>query len=160
MSILADEFGQFPRERELIGDMLMAYGELEFVLIGFIGEALNLDLNTATRILFRVRGETARLSVADAILRPIFSKHELEAKWINAFCAADHCKNIRNQYAHCHWQLSHGKLHFIDMDEDSRSTDETLSVTLRPIDLPLIERQHLYFQYALFCLYFLHDRLM
>jgi hypothetical protein len=159
MSVLLSEFENFPREHNLIGEMLMAYGEMEFALIGCLTEALGVDDHTSARILFRVRGESPRLLVADAILRPVFSKHKLKDKWITAYSAVNHCKNIRNQYAHCHWQVHEEKLHFMDLDKDAGSNEELLNVTFYPIDLALIERQHQYFEYAESCLFFLLDRL-
>ena len=118
------EFEKFPRERDLIGQMLMTYGELEFALLGILSEILGTDVSTTTKVLFRVRGEAARLGVADAILRPAFASHGLKEKWITAHSAVRHCKNIRNQYAHCHWQLFEEKLFFLDLDEDAEVRDD------------------------------------
>jgi hypothetical protein len=161
MSAILSEFDSFPREREFIGEMLMAYGEIEFILVACISVSLDIDHNTAARILFRVRGESARLGVCDAILRPTFANHKLKDKWITAYSAANHCKKIRNQYAHCHWQLHENKLHFVDLDQDAgESKGEVLNVTFYPVDLALIERQYAYFAYALAWLYCLYDRLL
>ena len=161
MSALLDEFEGFPRERDLIGRMLLAYGELEFWLVGCLREALTIvDDHTTARILFRVNGESPRLEVADAILRYTFAKHKLEAKWITAYAAVRHCKNIRNQYAHCHWQVHEGRLHFMDLDKEAKSKDEALNVTFYPINLALIEKQFQYFEYAAGYLAFLRDRLL
>lgn len=160
MAAPLSEFDDFPRELGLIGQILLAYGELEFGLLGCLAEALDIDVHTTTRILFRVRGEAARLLVADAILRPAFSKHKLKDKWITAYAAARHCKNIRNQYAHCHWQLHERKLHFMDLDEDAQTQDDVMNVNFRPIDLTLLQQQYRYFEYAAAGLYFLRDRLM
>jgi hypothetical protein len=158
---LLAEFIEYPAERELIGQMLLAYGELEFALLGCLCEVLTEDVHTTTKVLFRVNGEAARIRVADAILRPEFSKHrKLKDKWITAYSALRHCKNIRNQYAHCHWQLHEGKLSFIDLDQDAQADDDVLKVGFRPIDLPLLQRQNEYFEYAASWLYFLRDRLM
>jgi len=162
MTSLLSEFINFPRERELVGRMLLAYGELEFALLGCVSEALNDDIHTTTRILFRVRGEAARLSVADAILRPLFSKYPgLTDKWITAYAVVRHCKNIRNQYAHCHWQRpDDGKLYFLNLDEEAKSSGEVLNVTFRPIDLVLLQKQYEYFEYAAGWLYHLRDQLI
>jgi hypothetical protein len=162
MSAILSEFDDFTRERDLIGQMLLAYGEMEFVLLGMIGDALSIDHPTAARILFRVNGEYARIQVADAILRPVLAKFKLKDKWIAAYSATKHCKNLRNQYAHCHWQLWNGKLYFMDLDEEVRNAgdgDGDLEVSLRPIDFLLVDRQFAYFEYTLSCLYFLRDRL-
>jgi hypothetical protein len=152
------EFEKFPRERDLIGQMLMTYGELEFALLGNLREILDTDVNTTTKVLFRVRGEAARLAVADAILRPAFARHGLKNKWITAYSAVRHCKNIRNQYAHCHWQLFNEQLFFIDLDEDAEAHDN-LDVLIRPIDLALLQLQHAYFEFAAAMLYYLSDQL-
>ena len=145
MSALLSEFENFPRERDLIGQMLMTYGELEFALLGNLREALDADINTTTKILFRVRGEASRLAVADAILRPAFTEHGLKSQWITAYAAVRHWKNIRNQYAHCYWQTEFGQLFFMNLDEDAEAPDE-INVLFVPIDLALLTRQHFYFE--------------
>jgi hypothetical protein len=162
--MLLSEFKNRPRERNLIGKMLLAYGELEFAILGCVSQVLNDDIPTTTRILFRVRGETPRISVADAIMRPALAKYpKLRAKWITAYAAANHCKNIRNQYAHCHWQLVDKNLNFIDLDDEAKSSDDPIldmTVTFRPIDRSLLEKQFKYFEYAVGCMYHLRDQLI
>jgi len=157
MDGLLFEFDNYPTEHKLIGDMLLAYGEIEFCLLSCISQALNDDTNTSTRILFRVRGESSRMEVADAILRPAYRKVGLEGKWSNAFGAAKHSKNIRNQYAHCHWQTMEDRegLFFINLDTEAASSIDNLQVTVVPLHLDLVRQQHQYFQYALACLYYL-----
>jgi hypothetical protein len=156
MAILLYEFHDFPDEQEAIGKMLISYGELEFAILGCIGAILNSDMAQALRILFRVRGEGARIEVADAILRPAFTKVGLGGKWGNALGAARACKNIRNQYAHCHWQIYQGQLRFMDLDTEAQSPEGEVSVKFWPIDGPLLARQLEYFEYALQLLYYLH----
>jgi hypothetical protein len=121
----------------MIGDMLLAYGEIEFVLLSLVSQVLDDDVSTGTRVLFRVRGEGARMEVADAILRPAYRKADLEGKWGVAIGAAKHCKNIRNQYAHCHWQISSDErsLYFINLDAEVSSSSEKLQVTVIPVHL-------------------------
>jgi hypothetical protein len=95
MNGLVFEFDKFPKEHSVIGDMLLAYGEIEFVLLSLVSQVLDDDVSTGTRVLFRVGGEGARMEVADAILRPAYRKADLEGKWGVAIGAAKHCKNIR-----------------------------------------------------------------
>jgi hypothetical protein len=102
MANILIEFDDFPQHREIVGRLLIAYGELEWALTVCVQNALNVTPSEASRILFRVRGESARIEVADAIARPLFAKVDLGAKWGNAIGAARHCRKIRNQYAHCH----------------------------------------------------------
>jgi hypothetical protein len=125
------EFNDFPQHRELVGRLLIAYGELEFIVVHCLGEALNITPSAAVRILFRVRGEAARIGVADAIARPAFIKVGLGDQWGTAIGAAKKCLKYRNLYAHCHWRLIDGVLRFMDLDEEaieSPATDEHLGL--------------------------------
>lgn len=138
----------------------MAYGEIEFVLVACISDALGVSHHVSGRIFFRVQGEGARLAVSDAILRPIFAKHKLQDKWISAYAACRFCKGIRNQYAHCHWMAPGGHLHFMNLDEAAKSSaTELLTVPLRPVEITLIRQQHEYFEYAQASIYYLLDKL-
>jgi hypothetical protein len=159
MASMLAEFENFPKEKALIGEMLIAYGEIEFVitrmLAAFFKDTGSED--TAARMFFRVKGEGPRLDVADAILRPQLKKFSLSGKWGNALGAARHCKTIRNQFAHCHWFLDQENkvLSFMNLDVDAASGEGEMLVRFEPIDLPLIEAQHQYFDYAIALLYFL-----
>jgi len=86
------EFEEFPLEREIVGSLLMAYGEIEFALAGCLDEILGPDMNTTARIWFRVNGEGARIAVADAILRPAVKKVQLDGQWANAHGAVSHAR--------------------------------------------------------------------
>lgn len=149
------EFNDFPRERELVGKLLIAYGELEFAIMGCLRAVLDDDVNTATRILFRVRGEDARIKVADAIMRPAYQKLNLGPKWACAYGAARTCKNIRNQYAHCHWQVWDDKLHFMNLDTEVQAAEGPLQVTMIPLSFQLLDDHVTYFEYALDWFYYL-----
>lgn len=157
MAKLLIEFESFPAEREAIGQMLIAYGEIEFATLGLVGAVLNDDLDTSARILFRVRGEAARMDVADAIIRPALTKVGLGGKWGNAIGVARLCKNIRNQYAHCHWQESNKRLRFMDLDADAKSPEGDMKVTFRAIDNEIVQKQLAYFVHALDWIYYLTD---
>lgn len=155
MAVTLNEFRRFPAEREAIGNMLMVYGEIEFAILGCLGDVLDGDLNTAARILFRVKGESARIDVADAIIRPAFQKNDLEKKWENTIGAIHFCRRIRNQYAHCHWQLWEDKIRFLNFDRDVRTPSGELILKLHRIDGALLKAQSIFFEYTLDWLYFL-----
>jgi len=123
MANMLIEFHNFPQEREIVGRLLIAYGEIEFVLTGCINQALNITQSAAVRILFRVNGEAARIAVADALARPAFINIGLGGKWGNAIGAAKVCKNIRNQYAHCHWRFlkDDNIIRFMNLDAEAAS---------------------------------------
>jgi hypothetical protein len=155
MANMLIEFADFPQEREIVGTLLIAYGEIEWAIAACVQEALDITPSAATRILFRVQGEGARLNVADAIVRPVFAKVGLEGQWGHAIGAAKHCKNIRNQYAHCHWRRFDGIPRFINLDAEARAVEGTLMVDAIPLKLELLQRQRSYFIYALDWLYYL-----
>jgi hypothetical protein len=155
MAILLYEFQDFPDEQEAIGKMLIAYGEIEFALLQCLAAVLDKDQDHALRILFRVAGEGPRLAVADAIIRPAFAKLGLDGKWGNATGAARTCKNIRNQYAHCHWILHDKHLRFLNLDQGAQSPEGKLKVSLLPLYAPLVAQQLEFFEYTLSFLYWL-----
>jgi hypothetical protein len=151
------EFEGFPEHRELVGNLLIAYGEIEWAVAVCLQRVLDIKASHATRILFRVNGEGARLATADAIMRPCFAKVGLEGQWGCAIGAAKHCKNIRNQYAHCHWRLIQGVLRFVDLDREAKAVDGPLIVDAIPLNLDLLREQRKYFLFALDWLYFLDE---
>jgi hypothetical protein len=136
--------------------MLMAYGELEFDVARLLGYVVEGGNDIAGRIFFRVNGESARLDVADAILRPFFERLKLGGQWGNALGALRYCKNVRNQYAHCNWHTQNGGLVFINMDADVDSPEGILTVHLYPTDLALLQKQTEYFQYTIGSLFYLN----
>lgn len=152
------EFEKFPNEKRIIGELLMAYGEIEFAIVRLLNAYFD-DDSLAARVLFRVKGEGPRLDIADAIIRHELGPTGLKDKWILAISAARHCKSIRNQYAHCHWHIDEeerpNQLFFMNLDQEVASKDGLLEITFCPIDLSLLEQHRKYFRYALTWLYYL-----
>jgi hypothetical protein len=148
------EFEKFPEERNIIGSILIAYGELEFGLIGCIDEVLHRQIDTSVRLLFRVQGESARIDVADALIRPPFSAMGLGGEWGNAVGAMRVCKKIRNQYAHCHWQLRNNELFFLNLHANAQSVEGNIPLQHLHIDLTLLQKQSEYFGYAAALIYY------
>jgi hypothetical protein len=109
-------FDKHPRQRELIGNLILAYGELEFILQDILRAVLDDDLMTATRTLYRLRSEANRLSVADAIIRPKMEAQGILPAYLDAYCAMFACKNVRNRYAHAQYIVEHGELWVGDLD--------------------------------------------
>jgi hypothetical protein len=160
MANMLVEFVDFPKERDILGTLLIAYGEIEWALTSCVQEVLNITPSAATRILFRVNGEAARINVADAIARPLFTKTELGGQWGTAIGAARQCCKIRNQYSHCHWRkFDDGILRFIDLDNEARHgrVEGHLVVHAIRLELGLLQRQRAYFIFCLDWLYFLQE---
>ncbi|HKY86720.1 MAG TPA: hypothetical protein VJL90_08180 [Pseudorhodoplanes sp.] len=150
------EFDRFPEEKDLVGSLVVGYGEIEFSLMSCVGlVCMDGDMNRAARVLFRVPGEAARINVADALLKPALMTVKLDGQWSNAVGALRHCKTIRNQYAHCHWTAFEG-LEFANLDEAAGSSEGVAMVKIRRIDLTLLRQQMGYFEYAVTWLYHLY----
>jgi len=73
-------FRTFPEEGQIIGRLVVGYGVLEFYLICCLGPALGSD-DRALRALFRVRSESTRIDVADALMRPPYKEIGLQDKY-------------------------------------------------------------------------------
>lgn len=157
MPSLLQEFENYPKEKLLIGSLLIAYGEIEFGLLSCLNSVLEGDTNTSARILFRIRGESARIEVADAILRQKFSLQGLGGQWGNALGAVRHCKTIRNQYAHCHWHSATNGLFFMNFDSDVQMADGDVQISFRHIHETLLQEQTKYFEFATDWLFYLAE---
>ena len=103
--------------------------------------------------MFRIRGETARINVGDALARHVYDKLGLGADFEMAVSAMRYCLKIRNQYAHCNWdddRLS-GRLAFVNVEEIAKGNQPIsgfANLTRRYVDVPILEAQEQYFGYA------------
>lgn len=136
-----------PQESRLIGEILIAYGELENSLVDLVCAVQDEDSDTVLRALFRLRSEGQRLDVADAIARKWINQQGLGGVYALALGAIRRCKAIRNQYAHCAWYEKNG-LCFINLEEAAKKADDPLMLTPRRVNLPLLQRQREFFDYT------------
>jgi hypothetical protein len=134
----------YPDERALIGEILIAYGELENSVVDLVDAVLD-DNETALRALFRLRSEGQRLDVADAIVRKWITEQKLDGVYGQALGAVRRCKAIRNQYAHCTWFERHGALAFINLEDAARAPEGPVTLTARRVDLALLRKQREFF---------------
>jgi hypothetical protein len=95
-------FVKYPEEGAIIGHLITAYATLEIDLLNCVVAARN-DFDAALKALFRTRGETQRIDVADALGRQLYCQHNLGTAFSMAIGALRHCLKMRNQYAHCNW---------------------------------------------------------
>lgn len=141
-------FGRWPKEAAHIGNMLAGYGELEFDLARCLGAVLG-DDSVGFRTLFRVQGESARIEVADAILKPTFHAVKLGDQYNETLGAIRWCKGVRNQYAHCHWiDFTPEGLFFTDLDKPVKKATGPLMLQFLQVDAPLLAIQEEYFHYT------------
>ena len=72
----------------------------------------------AFKAMFRVRSESARLQIANGLIAGPIAELGLASQYADAIGAARHCRNIRNQYAHCHWSnYENGNLFFVSLEK-------------------------------------------
>jgi hypothetical protein len=141
--------------------MLAGYADLELRLLGCVRYALGDDIDIAARILYRTRGEEARISIADGIIRTRFETAGLGTTTCEAIADMSWCRRIRNQYAHCAWDvpdlsLPLDGLSFVNFDEVGKQHGTT-AVFKYYVDLSLLKEQAAYFVYVHECLWLLED---
>jgi hypothetical protein len=154
MTLSIPAFHQFPKEAELIGRILIGYGEIEYSMLTALGAVLG-DLNVTVKVMYRTRGEEQRLEIADALMRHEFEKVSLSGPYCEAMADAHWCRRIRNQYAHSHFDSYDGVLSFSDLEETAKQKPQTTRVKRRPLKLSLLQEQEAYFGYVQWCWFFL-----
>jgi len=150
MAIL-QAFNVFPDEAALIGRMLAGYADLEIVLMHSV-KVVREDLDLALKTMFRGRGNSLRIDVADAIARQPYIDIGIGAEFERAISAIRHCLKIRNLYAHCTWwdDLS-GQLAFANLEElaDTNTVITDLhGLTVNHVTTPHLQQQFSYFEYT------------
>jgi hypothetical protein len=135
------------REREIVGKILIAYGELEHVVLDMLIATLR-DGQAAIRTMYQLRSEANRLAVAEAIITPSFTAAKLAVPLKEGLDAMNHCKKIRNNYAHCIWVDDNGLLRFGNLEEPAKSKGEKCQLVTHPLTLTLLRKQWAYFDYT------------
>lgn len=147
-------FREFRKEARVIGGLVAFYGELEFTLALCVGKALG-NQQIGLRTLFGMRGEKARIRLANGLARDRFIQAGIGNEFKIGIDAIDGCREIRNQFAHAHWASSPAThdLYFTNL-EDAAITDD-FEYKWRHVDMPLLRKLEAYFYYAAECLWFL-----
>jgi hypothetical protein len=144
-------FAKFPDEAATIGRLLAGYSKLEVSLLNCVHIIRN-DFDTVFKAMFRVRGETQRIDIADAFGRQFYRRHHLGTQFETAVSSVRYCLNIRNQYAHCVWHEDHsGKLAFTNLEEIAEKHEfakDLAALNIFYVDAPLLQAQEDYFSYA------------
>lgn len=144
-------FKDFPREGFLIGCLLAGYADLEIGLLNCV-QVIRQDFDTVLKAMFRIRGETNRINIADSLGRFHYAQCGLEDHFIKAIAATRHCMKIRNQYSHCVWWSDNtGKLAFANLEEVAKSdvlVGSLKDLTAYHVDVQFLEAQEVYFVYV------------
>jgi hypothetical protein len=156
--VLLEPFVPFAAEGALVGKLLLAYGELENALCSCVAMARD-DMDMVIKAMFRPRGETQRVEIADAIGRAPYRLLRFETQFSEAIAGMKHCLKIRNQFAHCNWHVAANRLCFIDMQEIAEKNALITNLgglTFHYMDAVLLKRQETFFQYVADCLIYLN----
>lgn len=151
MSGVVAAFKRFPTEAAIIGRLLAGYADLEIALM-HCAQVVRDDLDTVLKTMFRTRGESARIKVADAFGRHAYAEFNLETDFSMAIGATRYCLKIRNQYAHCIWYDDNsGSLAFTNLEEIANKNvylADMAALTIQHVDVALLKSQAAYYQYA------------
>ena len=135
----------YPSEAEIIGRIVIGYGELEISLMNCVQMGRGGDLDTVLKAMFRARGEMQRIDIADALGRQVFANLGLDTEFAKAIDDMNYCRTIRNQYAHCIWHDDgSGQLGFVNLEEiarDNAFVPNLLGLTTRYLDIGLLRGQ-------------------
>jgi len=153
-------FTKFKAEALIIGRLLAAYADLELSLFCCIN-VIRDDFNTVYKAMFKARGETQRIDMADIFGRESYHEIELGTQFEMAISSIRYCLKIRNQYAHCLWYDDLSKnLAFANLEEITEKNapiKDLKDLTIRYVDVPTLSLQESYFEYTDNSLSWLND---
>src|SRR6516165_7877792 len=89
-------FLKFADEAAIIGRLSAGYTTLEVGLMNCV-QVVRDDFDAVLKAMFRVRSETGRIDVADALGRHFYDDRLLRTEFEMAIGAVRHCLKIRNQ---------------------------------------------------------------
>jgi hypothetical protein len=148
---------KFRTEGEIIGRLVVGYGELEIDLCHCIAAAVN-DLDMVFKEMFGRPSASRRIDTAVSIGRGIYVSRGLGNLFDEIICEMRHCLAIRNQFAHCHYfpDNNTGNLAFVNVEELARqkitayqkvTIEDLASLTLNAKQLTqeLLKEQENYF---------------
>jgi hypothetical protein len=127
-------FDTFRAEGDIIGRMVIEYGDLEWDLCLLVSHVIE-DLDIAVKTLYRSRGETQRIDIADALIRNRIDQ-KVRQIYETTLAHIRVCLTIRNRYAHANWlHAGSDKLCYIDIEELAKSN--------APVDMQNMQLYHL-----------------
>ena len=140
MSTIMPAFDRYPKEAVIIGKLLAGYGEIEYDLCLCVAMACN-DFNRVLKAMFTARGEKQRITEASKTGLPLYKAQKLGRAFSATLNDMHHCREIRNQFAHCHWLDDYsGRLGFVVFEEIAKETKpaDTSNLTTHYINMGLI----------------------
>jgi hypothetical protein len=151
-------FTDQPKEGEAVGRMVLAFGEIEY-LLSFMAAWNSHSTDEMLRVLYRIGATSSRLAAADAIVRAVCIERNLIEEYDVAYSAIIWCLRTRNRYAHCNWGGGFSGLFFVDL-QDVAKAETGFEHKWRHVDLPLLEKQERHFLYVLEWLEYLSEEIL
>ena len=144
-------FNKFKDEGVIIGRLLAEYADLELNLFHCVNMARD-DFDTVYKAMFKIRGETRRIDMADIFGRQHYHKLGIGNQFKIAISSIRYCLKIRNQYSHCNWWDDYsGNLAFANLEEIAENNSivtDLKDLTVRHIDTKCLVHQELFFEYT------------
>jgi hypothetical protein len=143
--------GKFPRLMPIIGRLLVDYADLEVDLMNCVMMQRGPDLNGTLKAMYRVRGETNRVDIADGLGRAPFVALGMASDFDSMIAAMRHTLRIRNKYAHALWHDPGKELCYVSLEEQAKESEEVVDLTALRffyIDEPLLLSQERFFLYT------------
>ena len=144
-------FSKFTDEGFIIGCLLTAYADMELSLFHCVNVTRD-DFDTVYKAMFKERGESRRINMADIFGRQKYHTLGLGTHFEMAISSVRYCLKIRNQYAHCVWYDDYsGLLAFTNLEEvtdSNRVVKDLNDLTIRHIDVDILVQQEKYFEYT------------
>lgn len=144
LSIIIPVFHRFPAEGAIIGRLVLGYSELELMMAYCTSLAVDAEQDDILRAIFRIRSESNRIGLVDALIGGPLKKLGLFNVFTDIKGALGLCLKIRNQFAHCQWADTAGGIFFANLDESAEKA-EGFKMRYYHVDLSLLEAQETYF---------------
>lgn len=154
MPSFVDVKGNPREEATIVGRLLAGYGELELSMCGCIAKIPGYDIHSGIKEIFGNKGAENRIKNAKKIMRVPYTDAGLGAEFSETMSDMNWCREIRNQFAHCHWDdWSRRGLKFVDLEEVASMTGKVrkLAKASRYVSLTELREQEAFFRYVSTC---------
>lgn len=150
-------FDSYPSECDIIGRLVVGYGELEFSLAWCVSQIID-DPDSTFKAIFRVRGESNRIDIADALGIGHVPAGTERGMFERAIGGMRFCLKVRNQYAHSNWINSGSGLLFVNIEEIVKKPAQIDlgNLTQYQAELSILRQQRRYFEHVDACLSYLN----
>jgi hypothetical protein len=159
MPISMPVFQKFRVEAEIIGRLVVGYGELEFDLFDCVAMVVG-NFDKTIKAMFRSRSETKRINIVETLGRDPYTNLALGDWFDEAINGMRYCVQVRNQYAHRNFYDDSGTLAFVNLEELAKREEivnDLSSLIIKHVAPTLLEEQERYFVYVRATIAFLNS---